>query len=220
MKTIIFATGNRGKLREAQDILGSRFSLVTPADKGLTEEIPETGTTLRANSLEKAQYVFARLHTDCFSDDSGLEVDVLGGRPGVYSARYGGSDHDFNANMDRLLADMAIALTDASMAREVGLETPMATRKARFRTVVTLILNGEPHYFDGSLEGSIGLVKRGTGGFGYDPVFIPDEIPAEDGSLVPNTERRTLAELGEDVKNAISHRGKAVRAMAAFLHEK
>ena len=95
----------------------------------------------------------------------------------------------------------------------------MATRKARFRTVVTLILDGEPHYFNGSLEGSIGLVKRGTGGFGYDPVFIPDEIPAEDGSLVPNTERRTLAELGEDVKNAISHRGKAVRAMAAFLHE-
>lgn len=220
MKTIIFATGNRGKLREAQEILGSEYTLVTPADKGLTEEIPETGATIRANSLQKAQYIREHLGADCFADDTGLEVDILGGRPGVYSARYGGPDHDFDANMNRLLDDMTVAEKSASMARAEGIATPMATRRARFRTVVTLLLKDETLFFDGILEGSIGHEKRGTGGFGYDPVFIPDEIPAEDGSLVPNTERLTLAQLGEDVKNAISHRGKALRAMAQWLHEK
>ncbi len=216
---IVFATGNRGKLREAQEILGGAFELVTPADMGLTEDIPETGTTIRANSVQKAEYIHEHLHTDCFADDTGLEVDILGGRPGVHTARYGGPEKDFDANMDRLLADMGIAEKEASIARSYGLDTTHANRRARFHTVVTLILGGEMKLFDGVLEGTIARAKKGNGGFGYDPVFIPDEIPAADGTLVPNTEQRTLAELSEEDKNAISHRGKAMRAMAAALHE-
>ena len=216
---IVFATGNRGKLREAQEILGGAFELVTPADMGLTEDIPETGTTIRANSVQKAEYILEHLHTDCFADDTGLEVDILGGRPGVHTARYGGPQKDFDANMDRLLADMGIAEKEASIARAYGLDTTHANRRARFHTVVTLILGGEMKLFDGVLEGTIARAKKGNGGFGYDPVFIPDEIPAADGTLVPNTEQRTLAELSEEDKNAISHRGKAMRAMAAALHE-
>lgn len=217
---IVFATGNRGKLREAQEILGDAFQLVTPADLGLTEDIPETGDTIRENSLQKAHYVKDHLDADCFADDTGLEVEILAGRPGVHTARYGGPEKDFDVNMDRLLADMVLREKEAAMARSLGVSTPHANRRACFRTVVSLILGGEVHTFDGVLEGTIARSKRGSGGFGYDPVFIPDEIPAPDGSLVPNTERLTLAQLSEEDKNAISHRGKAMRAMAAFLHEK
>ena len=207
--TIIFATGNSCKLREASEILGEGFELVTPADKGLTEDIPETGTTLRANSLQKAQYIFD--HTggaDCFADDTGLEVDILGGAPGVYSARYAGPSKSFDANMDKLLSEMAIHEYEASVAREYGLNTPHATRRARFKTVITLILNGEKHYFEGTMEGRISYGKVGNGGFGYDPVFIADDYPDV-----------TVAELSDEQKNAISHRGKALRAMAAWLQE-
>lgn len=207
--TIIFATGNSCKLREASEILGEGFELVTPADKGITEDIPETGTTLRANSLQKAQYIFD--HTggaDCFADDTGLEVDILGGAPGVYSARYAGPSKSFEANMDKLLSEMAIHEYEASVAREYGLNTPHATRRARFKTVITLILNGEKHYFEGTMEGRIGYEKVGNGGFGYDPVFIADDYPDV-----------TVAELTDEQKNAISHRGKALRAMAAWLQE-
>lgn len=158
-----FATGNSCKLREASEILGEGFELVTPADKGITEDIPETGTTLRANSLQKAQYIFD--HTggaDCFADDTGLEVDILGGAPGVYSARYAGPSKSFDANMDKLLSEMAIHEYEASVAREYGISTPHATRRARFKTVITLILNGEKHYFEGTMEGRIGYEKSGT----------------------------------------------------------
>lgn len=204
---IIFATGNSGKLREASEILGEGFELVTPADKGMTEDIPETGTTLRANSLQKAQYIFD--HTDgadCFADDTGLEVDILGGAPGVYSARYAGPSKNFNANTDKLLNEMAQQEFEASVAREYGIATPKATRRARFKTVITLILNGEKHFFEGSMEGKISYVKAGNGGFGYDPVFIADDYPD-----------KTVAQLTDDQKNAISHRGKALRAMADWL---
>lgn len=204
---IIFATGNSGKLREASEILGEGFELVTPAEKGIVEEIPETGTTLRANSLQKAQYIFD--HTDgadCFADDTGLEVDILGGAPGVYSARYAGPSKDFNANTDKLLEEMALQECEASMVREFGIETPNVTRRARFKTVVTLILNGEKHFFEGTMEGRISYTKTGNGGFGYDPVFIADDYPD-----------KTVAELSEEQKNAISHRGKALRAMASWL---
>ena len=218
MTKIVFATGNRHKLLEAQEILGNDFQLVTPADLGLTDDIPETGETLRDNSLQKAGYILDHLHTDCFADDTGLEVDILGGRPGVHTARYGGPSKDFNANMDRLLADMAVAELSASMAPSCGIPTPHAHRRARFRTVVTLILGGKTHFFDGILEGVIARGKCGRGGFGYDPVFIPDEIPSAEG-LVPNVDRLTLAELSEEDKNAISHRGRALRAMAAFLQD-
>ena len=202
---IVFATGNPGKLREAQEILGEGFELVTPADVGISEDIPETGNTLRANSLQKAQYIFDRTGLDCFADDTGLEVDILGGDPGVHTARYGGPAKDPAANIARLLAEMARRGQEASVAREYGFSTPHATRQARFRTSVTLILGGEKHFFDGIMEGRIARQKAGKGGFGYDPVFIPDGYDV------------TAAEITEEQKNAISHRGKALRAMAEYL---
>ena len=171
---IVFATGNPGKLREAQEILGDGFELVTPAEAGIPEDIPETGATLRANSLEKAQYIFDRTGLDCFADDTGLEVEILGGGPGVHTARYGGPQKDPAANIAKLLSEMARREKEASFARESGIDTPHATRRARFRTSVTLIQNGEKFFFDGIMEGRIALARSGKGGFGYDPVFIPD----------------------------------------------
>jgi len=204
---IVFATGNPGKLREAQEILGEGFELVTPAEVGIPEDIPETGTTLRANSLQKALYIYGKTGMDCFADDTGLEVDILGGAPGVHTARYGGPQKDPDANIGKLLAEMARREQEASVARNLGLSMPKATRKARFRTSVTLILHGEKHFFDGVMEGRIADRKAGKGGFGYDPVFIPD------GHDV------TAAEITEEEKNAISHRGKALRAMAEYLKQ-
>ena len=202
---IVFATGNPGKLREASEILGEGFELVTPAEAGIPEDIPETGNTLRANSLQKAQYIYEKTGMDCFADDTGLEVDILGGNPGVHTARYGGPQKDPAANIARLLTEMARREQAASVAREYGLSTPNATRRARFRTSVTLILGGDVHFFDGIMEGRIAHSKAGKGGFGYDPVFIPDGYDV------------TAAEITEEQKNAISHRGKALRAMADFL---
>lgn len=189
---IVFATGNKGKLREAADILGPDFELSTPAMMGISGEPEETGSTLRENSLIKAKALYDALGCDCFADDTGLEVDALGGAPGVYSARYAGKDHDFDANIDKLLGELE------------GVEN----RKARFRCVVTLIKDGEPHFFDGVCEGGIALRRSGNGGFGYDPVFVPDAFPD-----------KTFAELGESVKNGIAHRGMALRAMAEWLKE-
>ena len=205
MMKIVFATNNPGKLHEAQAILGEGFELVTPAEAGITEEIPENGTTFRANSLEKARYIYDRTGLDCFADDSGLEVDILGGAPGVHTARYAGPLRDPAANIAKLLREMARREFEASVAREYGLSTPHATRNARFRTSVALILGGEAHFFDGVMEGRIARRCAGHGGFGYDPVFIPD------GYSITN------AELPEGRKNEISHRGKALRAMAEFL---
>lgn len=201
---LAFATGNIGKLREASEILGSEYELVTPAQLGIDEDIPETGATLKENSLQKAEYLHNRSSMDCFADDSGLEVDALGGAPGVYSARYGGKAHDSQANMSRLLKEL----------------DGISSRKARFRTVVSFIHDGQTLFFEGVLEGRIAQSQRGTGGFGYDPLFIPDVIPSEDGALVPNVEGHTLAEFPDGVKNAISHRGKALRALAEYLHGK
>ena len=203
---IIFATGNPGKLREASEILGEGFELVTPADFGIMEDIPETGNTLLANSLQKAQYLFEKCGCDCFADDTGLEVDALGGAPGVYTARYAGEDKDFNKNMDKVLYELAVLEGEARMAAELGLKVKPVSRRARFKSVVTLIINGEKHFFEGTLEGVIAREKSGNGGFGYDPVFIADEFPG-----------MTLADISEEEKNAISHRGKALRAMAQWL---
>ncbi|MBR1706944.1 MAG: RdgB/HAM1 family non-canonical purine NTP pyrophosphatase [Bacteroidales bacterium] len=202
---IVFATGNVGKLKEAAEILGEGFELVTPASAGIVEEIPETGNTLRANSLQKAQYLFDKTGMDCFADDTGLEVDILGGAPGVQTARYAGEAKDPSANIDRLLREMARREIEASDIRSLGIDTPHATRRARFRTSITLILGGERHFFDGTMEGRIALDRSGKGGFGYDPVFIPDGYDV------------TAAELSPGEKNAISHRGKALRAMAEYL---
>ena len=205
---IVFATGNSGKLREASEILGEGFELVSLADMGITEDIPETGNTLRANSVQKAQYLYDRIGCDCFADDTGLEVDALGGAPGVYTARYAGEDKDFNKNMDKVLYELQRLEGEANMAAGVGLTVKPVTRRARFKSVITLIINGEKHLFEGTLEGVIAREKSGKGGFGYDPIFIADEYPG-----------LTLADISEEEKNAISHRGKALRAMAQWLHE-
>ena len=196
---IIFATANPGKLREAAEVLGPDYEVVSPASLGITEDIPETGSTLQENSLQKARYLFERTGLPCFADDTGLEVDALGGAPGIYSARYAGPGHDSNANMEKLLAELS---------RHSGLdpESP-ASRKARFHTVVTLILSdGQPRFFEGVCEGSIARQKSGSGGFGYDPIFLPDAYPG-----------RTLAEVSEEEKNAVSHRGRALQAMSQWL---
>lgn len=190
---LIFATGNKGKLREAAEILGDGFELMTPSDFGITEEIPETGDTLMENSIQKAEYIYSRTGKDCFADDTGLEVDCLDGAPGVYTARYAGEHCSFDDNMEKLLAEMAA----------LGPDVP---RTARFRSVVTLILNGEKHFFEGSVEGRIALSRSGSQGFGYDPVFIPDGFGG-----------RTFAEISEEEKNSVSHRGRALRAMTAWL---
>ena len=188
---IIFATANPGKLREASEVLGPDYEVVPPASMGITEDIPETGSSLQENSLQKARYLFERTGLPCFADDTGLEVDALGGAPGIYSARYAGPAHDSQANMTKLLAELENE----------------KSRRARFRTVVTLILSdGEPRFFEGVCEGSIATERHGAGGFGYDPVFLPDAYPG-----------RTLAEVSEAEKNAVSHRGRAIRAMADWL---
>ena len=191
---IIFATGNTHKGVEAQKALGDSFTLIMPKELGLTEEIPENGDTLQANAIEKAEYLWKRFGKNCFADDTGLEVDALGGAPGVYSARYAGPDKGSEANMTKLLAEL-----------EAAAKRGETSRKARFRTVVALILEGEMHLFNGVLEGEIALQRSGSEGFGYDPLFIPDGYT------------KTLAEISLDEKNAISHRGKAMRALAEFL---
>ncbi len=209
---LIFATANLHKLQEASEILGPGFELSTPAANGLTDEIPETGNTLEANSLQKASFIRERLGADCFADDSGLEVDFLDGAPGVYTARYAAGDVRFKDNLEKLLFVMK--------------DVPWEKRTARFRAVVTLIIGNEVKQFEGVLEGRIGTERKGQGGFGYDPIFIPNEIPdllgndvmpGETWHLVPNTAGLANAELPEGGKNAISHRGQCMRAMAEYL---
>jgi XTP/dITP diphosphohydrolase len=158
--------------------------------------------------LQKAQYLYEKLGCDCFADDTGLEVDALGGAPGVYTARYAGDDKDFNKNMDKVLYELQSLETSAHMAAAMGLKTKPVSRRARFKSVVTLIIDGKIQMFEGTLEGEIARVKSGNGGFGYDPIFIADEYPG-----------RTLADITEEQKNDISHRGKALRAMAAWLQK-
>ncbi len=202
LRQLVFATGNPGKLREASEILGDGFSLVSLAQAGITEEIPETGETLLENSIQKADYLYGRSRCDCFADDTGLEVDALGGAPGVYTARYAGDDKDFDKNMDKVLYELERLEAEAS--RDDAAQP--VSRRARFKSVITLIVNGEKKIFEGTLEGVIAREKSGNGGFGYDPIFVADEFPG-----------LTLADISEDEKNAISHRGKALRAMAEWL---
>lgn len=209
MRKIVFATGNSGKLREASEILGDGFHLVPLTEIGIVDDIPETGNTLRANSLQKAQYVLDHCGCDCFADDTGLEVDALGGAPGVYTARYAGDDKDFNKNMDKVLYELARLEAESAMAASLGLKMKPFSRRARFKSVITLIIDGEKHFFEGTLEGVIAREKSGNGGFGYDPVFVADEFPGQ-----------TLADISEEQKNDISHRGKALRAMAQWLQSR
>ena len=190
---MVFATGNAHKLHEAGEILSDLCELVMPSSLGLTEDIPETGETLEENSLQQARHLYDKLKTDCFADDTGLEVEALGGAPGVYSARYAGEAKDSGANMDKLL-------------RELQALGPGASRRARFRTVITLVKDGCLYQFEGEMKGSIANSRSGSEGFGYDPIFIADEYPD-----------RTVAQLDEHTKNSISHRGRALRRMAAWL---
>lgn len=194
---IVFATNNQHKLQEIREILGDQFEILSLADIGCHEDIPETGNTLEANAHQKAEYVFDHYHIDCFADDTGLEVDALGGAPGVHSARYAeGTDHNSEANMAKLL-------------RKLG---DNDNRKARFRTVISLIQmeGGNPvcsreYQFEGVVEGRVDREKHGSEGFGYDPVFIPEGYD------------KSFAELGEEIKNQISHRARAVKKLAEWL---
>ena len=192
MTEIIFATNNAHKLSEVQALLGDKFHLVTLRDCGITEDIPETADTLEGNASQKSHYLYDRVGKNCFADDTGLEVEVLGGAPGVRSARYATDGHDFEANNRLLLKNLE------------GEDN----RKARFRTVISLILDGEEHLFEGIVKGRIIESAAGCGGFGYDPLFVPDGYDC------------TFAEMSADEKNAISHRGRAVQKLVEFLKER
>lgn len=186
---ILFATNNAHKLSEVSAVLGPDFELITPREAGVEEEIPEDQPTLEGNALQKARYLKERTGLDCFADDTGLEVVALGGAPGVHSARYATDGHDFKAN-NRLLLKNLEGITD---------------RRARFRTVIALILNGEEYLFEGIVEGVIAHEERGEEGFGYDPLFLPEGADC------------SFAQMSAEQKNAISHRGRAVRKFADFL---
>ena len=192
MRKMIFATNNAHKLSEVQAVLGDAFELITLRECGITEDIPETAPTLEGNALQKARYVYEKTGADCFADDTGLEVDALGGAPGVHSARYATDGHDFAANNRLLLKNLE------------GVEN----RFAHFRTVIALILDGEEYLFEGRVEGVIATEESGCGGFGYDPLFVPS------GEII------TFAEMSAQAKNAISHRGRAVAELVKFLKQR
>lgn len=186
---LVFATNNSHKLQELRQIVGDGFEILSLDDIDCHDDIPETADTLEGNSLQKARWIKDRYGYDCFADDTGLEVDCLGGEPGVRSARYAGPGHDSQANM-RLLLERMQSCSD---------------RRARFRTVITLITGDQVHRFDGEVHGHITREPHGDSGFGYDPVFMPDGWT------------KTFAEATADEKNAVSHRGRAVAALSRFL---
>lgn len=188
-RKLVFATNNMHKLEEVSKIVGDNLEIVSLNDIDCHDDIPETADTLEGNALLKARYIKEHYGLDCFADDTGLEVEALDNAPGVYSARYAGPGHDAQANMRKLLRELE------------GIEN----RKSRFRTVIALLLNDKEYVFDGVINGIITPDKRGDSGFGYDPVFLPDNYT------------ETFAELGDDIKNKISHRALAVHKLAEFL---
>lgn len=188
-RTLVFATNNQHKLEEISAILGDEINLLSLKDIHCDVDIPETAETLEGNARQKATYIQQHYGLDCFADDTGLEVEALNGAPGVYSARYAGEGHDSEANMQKLLQNLQGA----------------SNRKAQFRTAICLMMDGEEHLFEGICKGEIIQEKRGTSGFGYDPIFVPDGY------------EETFAELGNDIKNKISHRAKAVELLCEFL---
>lgn len=190
MDKIVFATNNEHKLREIRAILKGRAEVLSLNDINCHADIPETADTLEGNALIKAHYVYDNYGLDCFADDTGLEVDALGGEPGVHTARYAGEEHDTQANMRKLLHEME----------------GKTLRTARFRTAIALIQNGEEHLFSGQVDGYISTEPLGDKGFGYDPVFMPEETG------------KTFAQLGEDFKNSISHRARAVAKLMEYLN--
>lgn len=186
---LVFATNNQHKIDEVLHKIGSNFKILSLNDINCSEDIAETGTTFAANASIKSRYIFDRYGLDCFGDDSGLEIDALNGEPGVYSARYAGTHGDHGANMDKVLKKLE----------------GQHNRRARFRTVISLMWKGEEHFFEGTVEGSIRTERSGSKGFGYDPIFQP------------NGYNITFAEMSMDEKNRISHRGRAVEQMVDFL---
>ena len=191
MKKIVFATNNAHKLQELQQMLGERYEILGLADIGCHEDIPEPADFIEENAQIKARFVKDHYGYDCFSDDTGLEIDALNGEPGVHSARYAGPGHDSEANIDKVLSKLD-GVTD---------------RTARFRTAIALLQGDEMHLFEGQVEGVILTERHGTGGFGYDSIFQPVE---GDGS--------TFAQMSPDEKNRISHRGRAVAKLVEFLN--
>lgn len=191
-KRLVFATNNAHKLEEIRAILGNSIEILSLADIHCHADIPETADTLEGNARQKSRYVYEHYGLDCFADDTGLEVESLGGAPGVYSARYAdGQGHDSQANMNKLLKEME----------------EKNDRKAQFRTIISLIEKGKERQFEGIVKGQITREKRGESGFGYDPIFQPDDYET------------TFAELGSDIKNRISHRARAVAALCDYLRK-
>ena len=188
-KKLVVATNNAHKLEEISAILGDEMELFSLKDINCHADIPETADTLEGNARQKALYIYENYGMDCFADDTGLEVDALNGAPGVFSARYAGDGHDSEANMQKLLKELK------------GKEN----RKAQFRTAICLIMEGKEYLFEGIVKGAIIEEKRGGAGFGYDPIFVPEGYD------------QTLAELGNDIKNTISHRARAVEKLCKFL---
>ncbi len=189
-RKLVFATNNKHKLEEIRAILGSKIDILSLDDINCHEDIPETADTLEGNAQIKAQFVYDHYHLDCFADDTGLEVEALNGAPGVFSARYaGGEGHDSEANMKKLLSEMQ----------------DKTNRKARFRTVIAFIEQGEIRLFEGIVNGCITEEKHGDSGFGYDPIFRPDGFS------------ETFAEMGNEAKNQISHRANAVKKLCEYL---
>ena len=186
---LVFATNNQYKLKELQAILGDHFELLSLKDIGCSEEIPEDYPTLEGNARQKALYIHEKYDYPCFADDTGLEIDVLNGEPGVYSARYAGEAKDSQANMNKVLENLQTE----------------DNRKARFRTVISLVLDNEEKQFEGIVEGEITREKRGDSGFGYDPIFLPDGYV------------KTFAEMDLSAKNEISHRARAVQKLVEYL---
>jgi len=189
MTELIFATNNLHKLLEVREIMGPRFRILSLKEVGLDIEIPEDQDTIKGNALQKAGFVFEKTGIDCFADDTGLFVDVMNGKPGVYSARYAGENCTFDDNIRKLLSELD------------GQEN----RKANFQCVVCLIYKGKEHYFEGKIDGLITSERKGATGFGYDPVFLPDG------------HKQTFAEMPPYLKNGISHRGRAISRMLRFF---
>lgn len=189
MKSIVFATSNKNKVREVKEVLNPSFDIIGLADIGCEEEVPETSATIQGNALQKARYVHQNYGVNCFAEDSGLEIEALNGEPGVITARYAGPQRDAQDNMDLVLQKLA----------------DLAHRDARFITVIALILDGKEYLFEGIAAGQIAHKKTGSGGFGYDPIFIPEGYSV------------SFAEMTAEEKNSISHRGKAVAQLKSFL---
>lgn len=190
-KKLVFATNNSHKLDEARQILGSAFEVFSLDQIGCHEDIPETCITLEGNAIQKARFIKDHYLTDCFADDTGLEIEALDGQPGVISARYAGPDKDFRKNIDKVLHEL------------VG----RSNRKARFRTIIALIIGAKTYCFEGIVNGMIINSRRGSMGFGYDSIFVPDGYNI------------TFAEMEQSEKNRISHRGEALHKLTDFLHE-